>query len=62
MRGHRLVQTIVRVNSIFHGKVGGPVMDYLSLAHELQAALGPGRGSASRQCEEVILHHCDLAI
>jgi len=33
MRGHRLVQTIVRVNSIFRGKVGGPVMDYPSLAH-----------------------------
>jgi len=39
MRGHGLMQTIARVNRVFHDKPGGLVVDYLGLAHELKQAL-----------------------
>ena len=39
MRGHGLMQAIARVNRVFRDKPGGLVVDYLGLAHELQAAL-----------------------
>jgi type I restriction enzyme R subunit len=39
MRGHGLMQAIARVNRVFKDKPGGLVVDYLGLAHELQAAL-----------------------
>jgi type I restriction enzyme, R subunit len=39
MRGHGLMQAIARVNRVFKDKPGGLVVDYLGLAHELNAAL-----------------------
>ncbi|HEU68256.1 MAG TPA: DUF3387 domain-containing protein [Candidatus Acetothermia bacterium] len=39
MRAHGLMQAIARVNRVFRDKPGGLVVDYLGLAHELQAAL-----------------------
>ena len=39
MRGHGLMQAIARVNRVFRDKPGGLVVDYLGLAHELEAAL-----------------------
>ena len=39
MRGHGLMQAIVRVNRVFGDKPGGLVVDYLGLAHELRRAL-----------------------
>ncbi|MEB2344897.1 MAG: type I restriction endonuclease subunit R [Deltaproteobacteria bacterium] len=39
MRGHGLMQAIARVNRVFERKLGGLVVDYLGLAHELKRAL-----------------------
>jgi type I restriction enzyme R subunit len=39
MRAHGLMQTIARVNRVFKDKLGGLVVDYLGLAHELRRAL-----------------------
>jgi type I restriction enzyme, R subunit len=45
MRGHGLMQAIARVNRVFKDKPGGLVVDYLGLAHELEAALATYTGS-----------------
>jgi len=39
MRGHGLMQAIARVNRVFRDKPGGLVVDYIGLAHEMNAAL-----------------------
>ena len=59
MRGHGLMQTIARVNRVFHDKPGGLVVDYLGLAHELRQALATytesgGKGQTAIDQEEAV--------
>lgn len=39
MQGHTLMQTIARVNRVFHDKPGGLIVDYLGIAPKLKEAL-----------------------
>ena len=39
MSGHNLMQAIARVNRVFHGKVGGLVIDYIGIAKALKDAM-----------------------
>ncbi len=59
MRGHGLMQTIARVNRVFHDKPGGLVVDYLGLAHHLKQALATytesgGKGKTAIDQEEAV--------
>lgn len=59
MRGHGLMQTIARVNRVFHDKPGGLVVDYLGLADQLKQALATytesgGKGKPSIDTEEAV--------
>lgn len=44
-QGHTLMQTIARVNRVFHDKPGGLVVDYLGLTEELKEAIKIYTGS-----------------
>ena len=39
MKGHTLMQTIARVNRVYHGKVNGLIVDYINIFKNLQKAL-----------------------
>ncbi|MFA5856887.1 MAG: type I restriction endonuclease subunit R, partial [Candidatus Pacearchaeota archaeon] len=39
MRGHGLMQTIMRVNRVFKDKTGGLVVDYIGIAYDLKKAV-----------------------
>lgn len=57
MHGHGLMQTIARVNRVFHDKPGGLVVDYLGLADQLRRALADytesgGKGKTAIDQEE----------
>ena len=59
MRGHGLMQTIARVNRVFHDKPGGLGVDYLGLADQLKQALATytesgGQGKPSIDTEEAV--------
>jgi type I restriction enzyme R subunit len=48
MQGHGLMQTIARVNRVFHDKPGGLVVDYIGLADQLKKALATYTGSGGQ--------------
>ncbi len=59
MRGHGLMQAIARVNRVFKDKLGGLVVDYLGLPHELKKALANytesgGKGQTAIDQEEAV--------
>jgi type I restriction enzyme R subunit len=39
MKGHTLMQAIVRVNRVFKGKEGGLIVDYIGISEDLKEAL-----------------------
>lgn len=39
MSGHNLMQAIARVNRVFPGKEGGPIVDYVGIAQALKSAM-----------------------
>ncbi len=68
MKGHNLMQAIVRVNRVFKNKPGGLVVDYIGIANELKQALktytdAKGKGEPTHSAEEafsILLEKLDI--